>query len=595
MTRAFGLLVVVALSGIAPAAYGIKGNLIEFPSGNAYIYEDGSGNLMFVDAVFTTPGIQMSDCVGTTVSIDHGNLAGLTDDDHANYLTTGRHTAAHSSAYNNALTITGDVGGNATLGAHVADGDVHYAHPAGIYEVDSTGARQYASITVAAAAADDAGGGTILVWPGTYTETFTLAEGVNLIGLSGRSAETRITSDTQGSVVVTAAGDNYIANVSIYNSATGYDQNSAVRKVHGGSKTLKLEQCYLQQTNGWGLLSTNAAGTIQCREVDFAGGDRQVYATGIVEMFGCYCYRTESTTRETLSIRDASQTWHVRNCIFKGNDTQVGLVKFYTASGGLYIQNCNLYGGSDAALFQSDTAAGEILSNNVNALVVGSDDITYNRYEVLGQTFSGQLTLKGHDGETPLVTYPSSAVDYMAQWQDATGAVVAYIAYDGTYWPDPSGAWNRLYLTAQGAVSSTPTKQKRSLASGVEMYELEFDDTITGVAWWTFVGLDVDQTTDTLYCRVYYECETSAATTSWSLATCNVSSGSALSQTPTWSSAQNLTPAGSAVLSISDEFEVTPDWGTSERDLVSIGLRREIADDNTGVVNVFGILLRWQR
>lgn len=85
------------------------------------IARDASGNLVFRD-VYTsaTTLFQLA-----RQPVLHGALADLSSDDHPQYLNDARHDAAHDAGYNNALPISGDVGGNATLGAHVADGDIH--------------------------------------------------------------------------------------------------------------------------------------------------------------------------------------------------------------------------------------------------------------------------------------------------------------------------------------------------------------------------------------------------------------------------------------------------------------------------------------
>jgi len=56
---------------------------------------------------------------------DHGALTGLLDDDHPQYLDDTRHVATHDAAFNDALPISADVGGNETLGDHAADAQIH--------------------------------------------------------------------------------------------------------------------------------------------------------------------------------------------------------------------------------------------------------------------------------------------------------------------------------------------------------------------------------------------------------------------------------------------------------------------------------------
>ena len=85
------------------------------------IWRGPHGELMLRDAL-TTPVTLFELARRPT---HHETLAGLAADDHPQYLTAHRHDAAHDSVTNNALEITGDVGGNSTLGGHVADRTIH--------------------------------------------------------------------------------------------------------------------------------------------------------------------------------------------------------------------------------------------------------------------------------------------------------------------------------------------------------------------------------------------------------------------------------------------------------------------------------------
>lgn len=89
--------------------------------GEVVITRDEPGNLLLDDA-FTSP-TTLSTLLG--VRTDHGALDGLDDDDHPQYLTTTRHEDAHDATFNDALAVSGDVNGNATLGAHVSDSQIH--------------------------------------------------------------------------------------------------------------------------------------------------------------------------------------------------------------------------------------------------------------------------------------------------------------------------------------------------------------------------------------------------------------------------------------------------------------------------------------
>lgn len=79
------------------------------------------GHLVFDDA--HSPATTLSALRANTS--DHGALTGLGDDDHTQYHTAARHTAAHDATFNNALSVTADPAGNSTLGAHTADARIH--------------------------------------------------------------------------------------------------------------------------------------------------------------------------------------------------------------------------------------------------------------------------------------------------------------------------------------------------------------------------------------------------------------------------------------------------------------------------------------
>jgi len=124
---------------------------------------------------------------------------------------------------------------------------------------------------------------------------------------------------------------------------------------------------------------------------------------------------------------------------------------------------------------------------------------------------------------------------------------------------------------------------------------LEYTNASDCTTLWPLVGEDIDTTTETLYVSVYFEAESNAGAVVWDMGTCNYPSGAVLNQVMTWDAGNTVTPAAAAVLSVSPEFEITPDWGTSESDLATFALRRDVSDANTGTVNVFAVRLRWQR
>ena len=78
---------------------------------------------------------------------------------------------------------------------------------------------QYATITAALAAATS--GQTVLVLPGTYTESVVVPDGVSLMG-AGTADRTIITGTGNGTPLVSLCGNNTMRDVSVVISGTGY-------------------------------------------------------------------------------------------------------------------------------------------------------------------------------------------------------------------------------------------------------------------------------------------------------------------------------------------------------------------------------------
>ncbi|MCX6999259.1 MAG: hypothetical protein NT106_03025, partial [Candidatus Sumerlaeota bacterium] len=124
------VLFVLLAPGMAPA---LKTNQVEFGKDGAYdghvtISRDVSGNMLFKDDSLTSPIALATIAHGVR---NHGELTGLGNDDHTQYLNTGRHGTAHTAAFNNNLPIGPDVINNTTIGQHVQDSDIHISRSLG--------------------------------------------------------------------------------------------------------------------------------------------------------------------------------------------------------------------------------------------------------------------------------------------------------------------------------------------------------------------------------------------------------------------------------------------------------------------------------
>lgn len=122
MMKTFVLLFVI----ISTTSFALETSNIEFRDGSTNddttrIYRENN-SLMFDDAETTSP-VSLATILNQRTS--HDALENLTEDDHPQYLNQARHSTTHSSTFNRGLSIGLDHNNNATLGAHVDDGDIH--------------------------------------------------------------------------------------------------------------------------------------------------------------------------------------------------------------------------------------------------------------------------------------------------------------------------------------------------------------------------------------------------------------------------------------------------------------------------------------
>lgn len=116
---AFALLAAVALAIQTPEVELGNGGLYD---GRVKIRRDEQGRMLLSDNQVTT-AVTLNDL--RFAGRDHGLQLGLGDDDHPQYQNAARHAATHAPAFNGALATPPDLGGNATLGAHLLDPDIH--------------------------------------------------------------------------------------------------------------------------------------------------------------------------------------------------------------------------------------------------------------------------------------------------------------------------------------------------------------------------------------------------------------------------------------------------------------------------------------
>lgn len=125
---------ILLFAALLPHARAIQTRQVELGNGGQYdatvlIQRDEAGRMTFRDNELLDP-VSLFDLLNT--GSDHGQLIGLGDDDHPHYLNAARHLSAHTAAVNDALAVTPDVHGNATLAAHLADTAIHLDRAASV-------------------------------------------------------------------------------------------------------------------------------------------------------------------------------------------------------------------------------------------------------------------------------------------------------------------------------------------------------------------------------------------------------------------------------------------------------------------------------
>jgi hypothetical protein len=127
MKRLIHMTAIIVLMLSALVALGIKTHEVNIGFGNNYdervlITRDATGRMLFKDDTVSTYVTLLQLCGGVSA---HSALSGLGADDHTQYLTSGRHSATHTAAYNDSLAISPDVNSNTTLGTHTSDAKIH--------------------------------------------------------------------------------------------------------------------------------------------------------------------------------------------------------------------------------------------------------------------------------------------------------------------------------------------------------------------------------------------------------------------------------------------------------------------------------------
>jgi len=555
---------------------------------NTVIYTSGS-ILYFVDDDNTTPGVPFG--IGTGGVTDHGALTGLADDDHTQYHNTARHLSAHDASFDNALPISGEVRGNATLGAHLSDSLIHFIQPSNIYAVYADGNGPYATIQAAADAADAVGGGIVVIEPGTYTEQVSLGTDVHLVaGRASGSEQCIITTSSQGAAVLTATGNNIISGVRIENTSTADDMNTIIAY----SGYCYVYNCAINQTQGQRAFYCNdSAGFLTMRRTDVIAGSQIIYAKGYTYLRYCFIFGSPTKTEEMFTVRDSGKSWTVEHTSLVSAGTQ-GAFLFAAGGGILSANNLTCYEGAET-LFHPSSSVGTVTGVGIKATELGGNaNVTFTPGSILRPKFSGETIISDNTPAVPLtITRTTSGTGGSGRYleiKDEDANTIAYIDSQGQYHPPVGGAVVYYLMTAEGAELTGTGVSKNKVGT---KYLVDYIDGATGRAEWHFYTAQYDGSSTIQAILQYSSPQTTGSVIEFQVGTCDNPDGAVLAPTLTWSSDLPTTPNATANLwTRTQTYELIPDWGADSN--VTFALKR-VPDANTGTVRVWRPLIIYDR
>lgn len=339
-------------------------NDISYPIGQIWVDEDGDD---YYGLVNVTAGVATWNVLGATP----GNVDTLTGD------TGGAITpsAGNINILGGDLTTVNGSGSTLTINAKTG------AYPITPYVVGTSGEAGYQTIQSAINAASGAGGGTIYIQPGTYTEDLTLVDGVDLWGVVG-------IADTATCIIIgthtpPTSGSITIRNIFLQSATDIFASNAA------GSAAVILIDIAIAVENGYTFNLPNwtssgsftifdggVIGSINDGVVNNTGGALIFFTTatigagsanpmitsGSVEIYGCGVQCPVSFQTGSSVLVDGA-TLFTNSVTLANNSTGI-------------INNSSIFSGSEPAITMSSsgnwTVANSTLTSTNNPSIAGS-------------------------------------------------------------------------------------------------------------------------------------------------------------------------------------------------------------------------------
>ena len=316
-----------------------------------YIKRDTSGYLVFADSA-SGGEVTLAELINSASPGAHSGLTGLSGDDHPQYYNStrlysklGSSNSGTGATYINSLPISGDVGSNATIGAHVADGAIH-GKPKGNTLVVAKSGGDYTTIQAAVNAAT--AGMTVLVYPGTYAEQVSVEKSdISIVGVDREKCIiSRASSGVGGDLMTVKIGLNdsadlsgiVLSNLTIKNTAAwgaGTAQEALSVGVTSGSGThtteVKIYNCAFYGYQDTIFAYPKSTLTLQGCLID-GGFDILSIWKANVYAYDCDFYQHHTRAAGSIYLTDSTGTYK----------TVIDGCRFYAIhadSGALHIQD----------------------------------------------------------------------------------------------------------------------------------------------------------------------------------------------------------------------------------------------------------------
>lgn len=232
----------------------VPGNL-DFLTGDAggAVGPDGLNNINILGgAGITTTGNPVTNTITVSLTGGGGAVDNVITDDANNTTPDGAgniYYLGDTGAYLNGVYFFGDPVNNTISARDLRNITVYVVDPTALET-------EYQTIQAALDAANAAGGGTVWIRPGTYTEDLVLYDSVDLVGAVAAPVPLGTTTIIVGQHIPPLAGAFSIRNIALVDADSILERNGA------GTTVIALIDCTFDVTNGTAINLPNWTGTI---------------------------------------------------------------------------------------------------------------------------------------------------------------------------------------------------------------------------------------------------------------------------------------------------------------------------------------------